>query len=173
LEGIDIEMEIPRNDKMLQPNKKMFLAALAETGNITSASKLTNIARNTHYTWLKEDPAYAAAVEDAFVQAAENLEREARRRAVSGVDKPVYYKGEKVDTMKEYSDTLLIFLLKGAMPDKYSEKFQGSITNNLNISVELPENERKGRILEILGKKEAIETEYTVLDEPAEPEQAE
>jgi hypothetical protein len=168
----NIDMEICRNNEKLQPNKKAFLGALAETGNITSASKLAGIDRTTHYRWLKEDPAYAAAVEDAFVQAAENLEREARRRAVQGTDKPVYYKGERVDTVKEYSDTLLIFLLKGAMPDKYSEKYQGTVTNNLNISIEMPEAERKDRILEILGRKATIETEYKILDQPAEPDQA-
>ena len=35
--------------------------------------------------------------------------------------KAVYHMGEVVGTEREYSDTLLIFLLKGAMPEKYHE----------------------------------------------------
>ena len=41
------------------------------------------------------------------------LEAEARRRAVEGVRKPVFYQGVICGWVGEYSDTLLIFLLKG------------------------------------------------------------
>ena len=62
-----------------------------------------------------------ARVAEAREEACDALEAEARRRAVEGVRKPVYYRGEIVGTVKEYSDTLLIFLMKGAMPEKYRE----------------------------------------------------
>ena len=50
------------------------------------------------------------------------LEPEAIRRAVEGVEKAVYYQGEPVGTVREYSDTLLIFLLKGWKSDRYKER---------------------------------------------------
>ena len=43
---------------------------------------------------------------------------EARRRALTGVEQPVYYKGEAVGRIAKYSDTLLIFLLKAHWPKK-------------------------------------------------------
>ena len=45
---------------------------------------------------------------------------EAYRRAM-GYRVPVYYKGVKVGTMKKYSDTLLIPLLKQMLPEYYGE----------------------------------------------------
>jgi hypothetical protein len=122
------------NSKILQPNKRAFLAAIAETGNITSASKITKIARVTHYAWLQDDSDYATAYKDAIEQAAENLEAEARRRATKGTARPVFYKGEECGTVQEYSDTLLIFLLKGAMPGKYKDNL--NVDANVSITFE-------------------------------------
>ena len=48
------------------------------------------------------------------------IEAEARRRAVDGVDEPVYYQGKEVGTVRRYSDVLLIFLLKGLRPQRFN-----------------------------------------------------
>lgn len=103
-------------------NKDKVLAAYAQTGNVSAAAKLAEVSRRSHYEWLARDKRYAAAFEEAVDEAADRLETEARRRAVSGVADPVFYKGEKVGSIQKYSDTLLIFLLKGARPEKYAER---------------------------------------------------
>ena len=121
-------------DKKLQQKKKAFLAAFAEVGNITRAAELAGMARSNHYVWLEEDPDYPALFREADQQACDRLEQEARRRAVQGVGKPVFHKGEQCGVVQEYSDTLLIFLLKGALPDKYKERVQQDINANINIS---------------------------------------
>ena len=64
--------------------------------------------------------------------AGDALEAEAIRRATEGVLKPTgWYKGEPGGYIREYSDILLIFLLKGAKPDKYAERVQvrGTLAN--------------------------------------------
>ena len=168
-----IQMDENGSIEITQPNKRAFLAAIAESGNVTSASKLSGIARKTHYNWMQEDEAYAAAYREALEEAAENLEREARRRAVQGTDKPVFYKGEECGAVREYSDTLLIFLLKGAMPDKYSEKFQGVVDHNIIVD-DIPKDDRRARIAELLSKKQldsAIPADYTIVhDDTSKPE---
>ena len=98
-----------------------MLAALAETGNISRAANAAGIERKTHYRWLS-DSEYAKSAEDSMEQAADKLEEEARRRAHDGVDEPVWFQGMQCGTVRKYSDTLLIFLLKGAKPDKYRER---------------------------------------------------
>jgi hypothetical protein len=103
-------------------NKAKFIEAFSATGNVSAAAKLAGVGRRTHYDWLKEDEAYKVAFADAVDEAADRLEVEARRRAVTGNVKPVFHKGVQVGTVREYSDTLLIFLLKGARPEKYSER---------------------------------------------------
>ena len=132
----NVHMEEVGSNEITQPNKRAFLVALSETGNITGASKITGIARKTHYNWMQTDSDYAAAYKVALEQAAENLESEARRRAVQGTSKPVFYKGEECGVVQEYSDTLLIFLLKGAMPEKYAERYQGNVDHNVTVTFE-------------------------------------
>ena len=76
--------------------------------------------------WL-EDRQFQAAVERARLMAIDVLEDEATRRAVEGVEEPVgWYKGEPGGYVRRYSDTLLIFRLKGELPQKYAERVQMS-----------------------------------------------
>jgi hypothetical protein len=94
-------------------------------GAITKAAQVAGINRRSHYNWHEEEgpdgDAYRMAFEDARASACDSLEVEARRRAMHGVPRSVYYKGKKIETIKEFSDTLLIFLMKGAMPEKYRD----------------------------------------------------
>lgn len=105
-----------------------FLGAFSECGVIGRAAEIAGCARKTHYRWLLDDPTYPPRFEDARDQACDRLEMEARRRAVEGVMEPVFGSGGKgqgtvrVGDIRRFSDTLLIFLMKGAMPEKYRER---------------------------------------------------
>ena len=83
--------------------KPAVLAAFKNCANVTQACKSVDICRDTFYRWLREDPDFKAAYQESREQAIEALEDEAVRRAYAG------------------SDTLLIFLLKGARPQKYRD----------------------------------------------------
>lgn len=50
------------------------------------------------------------------------LEDEAVRRANEGIRKAVRYKGKIVGYDTEFSDSLLIFMLKGGKPEKYKDR---------------------------------------------------
>jgi len=102
--------------------KRAFLDAYAETGNISRAAAIAGIGRRTHYDWLKADAEYKLAFEDATEAAGDVLEAEARRRAVEGIEDRIYWQGAELGRRRRYSDGLLIFLLKGARPDKYAER---------------------------------------------------
>lgn len=131
-----------------QHKKNAFLAAYAELGTITHAAERVNVERRTVYRWRDKDPTFAAALETASEVAAERLEQEARRRAVEGVEKPVYQGGKLVGSVREYSDTLLIFLLKGAMPDKYRDRVSSEISGHgggpLQVVVEFAKPQEQG-----------------------------
>lgn len=99
-----------------------FLSALADCGNVADAARQTGIARNALYLWKRDDPGFAEEWEAALTAGGENLEEEAIRRARDGWEEPVWYKGDQVGTVRRYSDTLLIFLLKGLMPGKYGDR---------------------------------------------------
>ena len=134
------------SNKIRHPKKRAFLSALAKTGNVTKAAQASGIFRTTHYDWLQDDTdgSYAAAVKDAMAEAADLLEEEARRRAVEGWEEPVWYQGEQVGIVRKYDSTLLIFLLKGAWPEKYGRerheltgKDGGAIQHQVRQSIDL------------------------------------
>lgn len=99
-----------------------FLEALADTCNVREACRAADIARNSAYLWRNDDAEFARKWATALQIGAEALEDEAVRRAKDGVDEPVFHKGAVCGLVRKYSDTLLIFLLKGARPEKYSER---------------------------------------------------
>lgn len=103
-----------------------FLAAFARNGNVSAACRLARVGRTTVYDW-RTDAVFAAAYDEAELTATEHLEAEAWRRATKGVRSTTanYYQGEKVgyDIKTEYSDGLLMFLLRARAPEKYRERF--------------------------------------------------
>lgn len=108
-----------------------FLSEYAKCGNILLAANKAKIKRAKHYDWLEGDPDYEVRFATAHEEACEVLEAEAHRRAVVGIQEPVWYQGQKCGSIKKYSDTLLIFLMKGAMPDKYAEFVRANIQHKI------------------------------------------
>lgn len=109
---------------ILNPKKRAYLTALIEAGgNKTEATRLAGIHQTTPYTpqW-KEDEEFQEALLIAEPAAAAHLVSEAIRRAYKGVEEPVgWYQGKPGGTVTRYSDTLLIFLMKGDNPQKYAD----------------------------------------------------
>jgi hypothetical protein len=124
---------------------RAFLAAMANTANVVRAAAIAGVDRDNHYLWLKKDPDYAPAFEIAWQRGVDVLEAEAVRRAHEGVIKPVFHGGKRaIDvvqnpdgsikrdssgkpigipaTVREYSDTLLIFLLKARNPAVFGDR---------------------------------------------------
>lgn len=104
-----------------------FCTALTETCNVGKACKAVDIARQTAYRWRDEIPAFAEAWDRAMRVGVSALEDEAHRRAFDGIDKPIVHQGVVMDTCKEYSDTLAIFLLKAHAPDKYRDNVRQEV----------------------------------------------
>jgi hypothetical protein len=126
-----------------------FLAAYAKTGNVSTAARKAKCSRSLHYEWMA-DEAYRAEFERSHEEACELLEEEARHRAVEGTEEPIVYQGEittkrdslgratkRPQTIRRYSDTLLIFLMKGAMPEKYKDRVEQRIQVSVDIASRL------------------------------------
>ena len=133
--------------KIRHPKKRAFLAAMANTANVMRAAEIARMDRDNHYLWLKKDPDYAAAFEIAQMRGLNVLEAEAVRRAHEGVTKPIFHGGKRaIDVVqnpdgsikrdaagkpigipaavREYSDTLLIFMLKGRNPAVFGDRLK-------------------------------------------------
>ncbi len=101
-----------------------FIAALRRTGNVRAACKAAGISRTAAYNARNAFADFKALWDEALEDACDDLEGEARRRAFKGVKKPVYQQGALVGYVQEYSDTLLIFLLKAHRPEKFRERYE-------------------------------------------------
>jgi len=101
-----------------------FLAHLAECGILTDAAAAAGIDRSTVFRRRQDDEEFAQAVDEAIDMAADKLEREARRRAVDGVEEPVYQGGQLVGKRMVYSDSLLALLLKGRRKKVFAERIE-------------------------------------------------
>lgn len=125
----------------------LFLAALEETHLVTEASKRAGIHRQRAYERRSSDPKFAEQWAEIEERSTELLEREAYRRAAVGVEKPVFQGGEEVGRVREFSDTLLIFLLKARRPDTYRENVRhehtGAGGEPLQVRVQLDAAERE------------------------------
>lgn len=112
-----------------------FLEVFRVTGNIAASARAAGVTTDVvHRSWLKDEcnkpfqEKYAAALEEAN----DWLEQEAFRRGFLGTDKPVVHQGmptmledefgnKRMFTVKEYSDPLLLALMKARRPEKFRE----------------------------------------------------
>ncbi len=101
------------------------------------ASEAAGINKSLIYTpFWENDAEFQQQMERAHRMALDVLEDEVTRRAVEGWEEPAgWYKGKAGGTVRRYSDTLLIFRLKGELPQKYADRVQlsgGLATLNLD-----------------------------------------
>lgn len=111
-----------------------FLDALRKLGNVAHSSKAAGIDRGSLYRYRARHPDFARRWQDAIDEATDVLELEARRRAVVGVERPVYQGGKLVGSVREFSDLLLIFLLKANRPEKYRDTYDVRHSGSLAIA---------------------------------------
>lgn len=109
-------------------SQKAFLTAYAACGKIVEAHRAAKLPHNQHWKWYKADEEYRKFFDEAQEAVIQKLEDEAIRRAHDGVKRPVMYKGQPVKLSgrrilyeTEYSDQLLICLLKRFRPQLYRE----------------------------------------------------
>lgn len=127
-------------DKITHPQKRAVLLAYAGSMRVNHAMQAAKISRTHHYHWLKTDPDYKAAFAEARAMAADVLEDEAVRRAIG--------------TTEGASDTMLIFLLKGAKPETYKERYEHTGAGGGPIQVQnLPPDARQARLAALLAKR--------------------
>lgn len=75
-------------------------------------------------------------------------EQEAHRRAVDGIDEPVFYKGDECGHIRRYSDRLLEFLLKADNPQKYAQA-----ETQVNLQTNILMDELQGTdVASLIGK---------------------
>lgn len=130
--------------------KPVFLEHLRQTANVSRSAKEAGVARQVAYRERGNSDAFREAWDDAIEEGLDYLEEEARRRAYEGTLKPVFYQGDEVGYVREFSDTLMIFLLKGRRPEVYGDRVKQEITGSGGGPIE---------VIEVVGGSDGDEGE--------------
>jgi len=117
--------------------KKDFLTHYAQLCVLGEAAAAAGVSRSAVRHWREHDPEFEAEFESVQQGITEKLEKEAIRRAYEGWNEPVFQGGKKVGIIRKFSDTLLIFLLKGLAPHRYRERYEVSGHDGGPISVQV------------------------------------
>ena len=100
-----------------QQKRRRFLQELLVDGNVVRVCRELGLDRPWMYRQRNKYPQFKQAWDEAVVIGVDALVDEARRRAM-GTDEPVFDKdGNEVATRRQYSDVLLMFLIKGHRPE--------------------------------------------------------
>lgn len=114
-----------------------LLNALASGVTVGEATAAAGVPYRTAYHWRATDEDFAAAWGAAYATGTDTLAAEARRRAVDGVERPVFHNGKQVGSIREHSDTLLIFLMKARDPATYCDRTRTLRIENERLRSEL------------------------------------
>ena len=130
---------VPKFDDDL---KERFLKQFEGNGRLAESCAAVGISPDTVRAHRKAHAEFDIRYEEALLTYRDSLEAEAHRRAVTGIPHNVYFKDQKLETEKRYSDTLLLAMLKAHRPE-YRDK--GSL--DLNV---------KGGVLVVPGRIEDV-----------------
>lgn len=110
------------DDTATQRQIEIFFTELAATDHVQKAVAKSGLPSRTVYSWRDNDAAFAQRWTEARERYVDELEAEARRRAVAGTDKGVWHQGVLVGTERQYSDSLLLAMLRAKRSKEYGDK---------------------------------------------------
>lgn len=147
----------------LTPEKQAKLLDLLEqTGNLSASAAAVGVTGRAVYALMAREPEFRKRVEDAREKACLKIEQEMIRRGLTGIERGVFYKGERVATEREYSDKLLLALAKANMPSRYAERSVAYVQNN--FSVDDTGQRAKERLAHLLGVDDQKVIEGEIID---------
>lgn len=145
----------PRTPKKPRDWKPAWLVAFEREGMVSAACRTVGVGRTTVYD-ARSDPEFAQAWDDIEAMTTDRMEREAMRRGMEGFDKAVYHQGEVVGMERQFSDTLLIFMLKARKPETYRENVKvvhaGIVKQQHSVDLSQLSVEEKRQMLALVEK---------------------
>lgn len=116
----------------------MIVALEKSLGNVTDACKVVGIARNTHYTWMKEDEGYNEAVKSIGESAIDYVESKLFE-LIDGPVRTVMTEAGPADIKDPPHPTAVIFFLKTRAKHRgYVERQEISGPDNTPVQIIIP-----------------------------------
>ena len=110
-----------RHDGWTAERQIAFIEALAESACVEHACRAVGMSDSAAYKLHRSTrgEAFRQAWDAALDYAFHRLEQAALSRALNGVPRPVFHKGEKVGEYRDYDERLTIFLLRSRRPARF------------------------------------------------------
>jgi hypothetical protein len=130
---------------------RRFLDGIASFFSVSRACLDAGISRSAAYARRDRDPKFAEQWEEARRIGAEVIEDEMVRRGVEGVERPVFFEGKQVATVREFSDATRLALAKGALAKRYGNRLEIDAT----VAVEVWERETEFELWKVVNLVQA------------------
>jgi hypothetical protein len=124
------KMTCPRTPMMLHMLERALVAC---HGDMVSAARECGTHAVYVRQWLTADANAGARLREAQIAGWQALESVAYKRAVKGTKKGVWYQGERVGYEREYSDKLLMDMMKARIPAYSAEPTTTTMSVNVAI----------------------------------------
>lgn len=106
----------------------IFFEKLSQHGRITQAAREAGLQRESLYDKRERDPEFATRWANALETYADVVEAEVHRRAIEGTDKGIWHQGQLVGTERQFSDALLLALVKAKRAREFGDKSKLELT---------------------------------------------
>lgn len=138
-------LSISHSDEWWEEALDKALKIIGQTCKIRKACEAAGFSYIELLRRRKVDPEFEKKFQAAYDEGLQSLEDECVRRAFEGVEKPVFFQGVQCGNVQEYSDGMMMFLLKGGRPEKFKDRTQNENTNfNFNLASRLEEARKRG-----------------------------
>ncbi|WP_420607007.1 hypothetical protein [Novosphingopyxis sp.] len=110
-----------RHDGWTAGRQTAFVAALAACGNVTEAAARVGMSARSAYK-LRARPdarSFREAWDVALDSAVQCLSDATFSRALHGVERPVFFQGERIGEWRQYDERLAMFILARRAPDRF------------------------------------------------------
>ena len=159
------------------PDKQIaFVEALSETACVEEACRIVGMSAVSAYALRRRPPAqnFREAWDAALDMGVHRLEQAVLGRALNGVPRPVFYKGEQVGEWRDYDERLAMFLLRCRRPRRYGAALDPAVavdTDPLSLDNWRPEPDDPAVILDWQCDQIAnLSNEVWTDEPPAEPD---
>lgn len=122
---------------MTEDQIALYLKALRDCGLEAKSAREAQVNLRTIKRMYKDDPGFHELAMDALEEFNDMLEQEAIRRAVEGVEEPVFHRGDVAGFVTKYSDTLLAKLLTGRRPEIFGNKTEVTGASGGPLTIEI------------------------------------
>lgn len=142
--------------------KLAYLAAFSVTGKVKSSAQIAGVSYYTVRHWRGDAGEKVPHNAELFCSLEEQCEEyfqellleEVDRRALEGVKEDIYHQGEVVGSKRVYSDNLLMFRVKGLLPNYKSGGTNVNINSedsgDINVKFTLPEMNQEIKNREVI-----------------------